>query len=1007
MNNNFRREGSTDALPIGYLLHWYELLEVIGRGGYGITYLALDRNLQRKVAIKEYLPLDFACRDATDTVHPVTNNHKELFDWGLHRFLVEARTLAKFNHPAIIRVVSVFEHNNTAYMVMEYEEGDDLAIAYMERAPFSERDLMDLFIPIVEGLALVHDAGFIHRDIKPSNIYVRSDGSPVLLDFGSARQTIGSQTRALTSLVTAGYAPFEQYNESEDAQGAWTDIYGLGATLYFCMTGAKPADAMERGSALLKNKSDIYQPLSRMADLPYSDALKLAVDHALMFHAEERPGNVVEWSDMLTGRVLAAPLPVAAQTDNAATPDSQPAAAAPDDSVVASGNTVSDEAVDSSTGPATVVRGQAARDVVNTADPATTGQPAAEDDDDSTRVYYRPPHQRANDQTDSQLADSPSGNAPGPTMGETTSDAEPEPELPADAAKAAAARVNAAEEPTTIGAIPPSVPVKSSDAQSAPQVQAVASGTHKETPPKVSPVAQWQGKLRLLSEKASASASKVVDQLTTFFATRTKNQKLAAAGTGVVVVLVVTGGLLIGAGNDAPPTKTLTVKAEDSANATTAPVSQSEDLQVNTQDHESTIEQATQELVQGLLAQAKLDIANNRILEPEDDSAVYRYKKVLTLQPDNEDARQGLGALTKRYENLINTTIDEKSWKQAKQQIQELKQITNDPEVIKPLQARLKDYEKQLKAIAKHLDQADRYLKRNRLTRPKSANALALYTKVLEIDPDNKRANKGVNKIVGKLSDFMRDQIKSGRISNAENTYKKIESIDPTAPVLAEAESKLSAIVERRKSVTKLLKTAERDFIRGNLTRPAGKNAYDRYRKVLRISPSNKEAREGIDRIYGYYVSSYYQYLNEARFDKAKAVVNTLRRIDYGKKQIVVMRSMIQDEKVAAKQEPETIKLMLSQLEKGLKNKDLAAVEHLSSFKHKKPQFVKQLFNNYATYSVNVMQTDHDLKSHQAKARINFSDLVAEDDDSGEAKKEIKVDIKVSRNEDKEWKITW
>ncbi|MGD8567630.1 MAG: protein kinase [Gammaproteobacteria bacterium] len=979
MNNNFRREGSTDALPIGYLLHWYELLEVVGRGGYGITYLALDRNLQRKVAIKEYLPLDFACRDATDTVHPVTNNHKELFDWGLHRFLVEARTLAKFNHPAIIRVVSVFEHNNTAYMVMEYEEGDDLAIAYMERAPFSERDLLDLFIPIVEGLALVHDAGFIHRDIKPSNIYVRSDGSPVLLDFGSARQTVGSQTRALTSLVTAGYAPFEQYNESEDAQGAWTDIYGLGATLYFCMTGAKPADAMERGSALLKNKNDIYQPLSRMADLPYSEAMKLAVDHALRFHAEERPGSVLEWADMLTGRVQVAPLPAVSQTDTATTADSQDIDAVVDD---------------------TVVRGQAEHNTSN------TGHPADEDDDDSTRVYYRPPHQSSNDKTDSQVTDNSSGDASAPNTGKMINSAEPD--LPVDRAKGAAARVNTAEDPTTIGSLPQSTTGKPSPAQSAAPAQTAFTEAHKESPAKVSLIAQWQRQLGAMVQKALAGASYAAGKLKVFFASRTKTQKLAAAGTGLVVVFFMAVGLLIGAGNDAAPTKTLKVKAGETGSATASPVTQSADSPVNNQDHESTIEQATQDLVQGLLAQAKLDIANSRILEPANDSAVYRYKKVLTLQADNAEARQGLAALVNRYENLINATIDEQSWQQAKQQIQELKQITDDPQVIKPLQARLKDYEKQLKTVARHLDQADRYMKRNHLTRPKSANALALYTKVLEIDPDNKRANKGVTKIVAKLSDFLRDQIKSGRISSAEKTYKKIESINPGASVLAEAESKLSAIVERRKSIVTLLKSAERDFIRGNLTRPAGKNAYDRYRKALRISPSNKEAKEGIDRIYGYYVSSYYQYLNEARFKKAQDIVSTLRRIDYGKKQIVILRRMIQDEKAAAKQEPETIKLMLSQLAKGLKNKDLSAVDHLSSFKHKNRQFVKQLFNKYATYSVKVMQTDHDLKSHQAKARINFSDLVAEDDTSeATKKKEIKVDVKVSRNEDKEWKITW
>ena len=147
-----------------------------------------------------------------------------MYQWGLARFLKEARTLAKFNHPNIVRVLSVFEHNNTAYMVMEYEQGEDLSAVFKKRDNFSEEDLLDIFIPVLDGLALVHSEGFIHRDIKPSNIYIRNDQSPVLIDFGSARQSTG-QTRTLTSLVTYGYAPFEQYNEGHEKQGAWTDIY--------------------------------------------------------------------------------------------------------------------------------------------------------------------------------------------------------------------------------------------------------------------------------------------------------------------------------------------------------------------------------------------------------------------------------------------------------------------------------------------------------------------------------------------------------------------------------------------------------------------------------------------------------------------------------------------------------------------------------------------------------------------------------------------------------------
>jgi serine/threonine protein kinase/tetratricopeptide (TPR) repeat protein len=1025
MDNNFRREGSTDALPIGYLLHWYELLEVIGRGGYGITYLALDRNLQRKVAIKEYLPLDFACRDATDTVHPVTNNHKELFDWGLERFQVEARTLAKFNHPAIIRVVSVFEHNKTAYMVMEYEEGDDLAIAYMERAPFSEQELLDIFVPIVEGLSLVHDAGFIHRDIKPSNIYVRSDGSPVLLDFGSARQTIGSQTRALTSLVTAGYAPFEQYNESEDAQGAWTDIYGLGAALYFCMTGSKPADAMERGSALLKMKDDIYQPLSQMDSLPYSYGIRLAVDHALRFHAEDRPQDALQWADMLTGIIEPAPLPAGMAVESELEPEEVDAGgySEADDTVVApASNDISNDISHVPDGDkAATVTGKPAEQSIQ----ETLQHYEEDEEDDSTIVYHRPPHKPAAEHTVLGTAAAPSrDNSDERQEVDTRADSHAHVVQPTTVHQAESSAPSSAEGDTATehpggsvferGTTPSSTASSSQQpTESSPEPPTPQSPDQQPSPvAKDNVVGQWRDKLQTVSATiitGTVSKTKALrERVSEFLDDRTPKEKIAAASVGGVALLLV-GGLLVMAGNDSTDSaETMTVKLSTPEPASTTGQSTIDEPATATQSHESTIEQATQDLIQGLLAQAKLDVANNRILEPEKNNAVYRYKKVLSLQSDQPEALQGLAVLTRRYENLINATIDEQSWEQAKQQIAELKQITDDPRVIKPLQARLKDYEKQLQTMAKNLARAEQYMKSNRLTRPESGNALLLYTKVLEVDPDNKRASEGVNKIVVKLSDYLRQQIKSRRFSTAEKTFSKIESIDPSAPVLAEAEGKLAAVVERRKSVGKLLKSAERDFIRGNLTRPPGNNAYAKYRKVLRISPGNKEAKKGVDRIYGYYVSSYYQYLDEARFKKAESMVNTLRRIDYGKKQIVILRRMIQEEKLAARNEPETIKLMLSQLEKGLKNKDLSAVDSLSSYKNKNRQFLKQLFDKYSTYSVKVMQTDHDLKSHQAKARVNFSGLVVDDSDNNEnQQKDIKLDIKVSRNEDKKWTITW
>lgn len=312
-----------DVLPKGFSLHWYEVQSVLGRGAFGVTYLARDKNLDQLVAIKEYFPNEFSTRESGFTVHPTSSQNKEMYEWGLNRFIREARTLAKFKHGNIVRVLSVFENNNTAYMVMEYERGKELSRLFKEKEHFTEQELLDIFLPIMEGLKLVHDAGFIHRDIKPSNIYIREDGSPVLIDFGSARQVSGAPTRALTSLVTYGYAPFEQYNESEEKQGPWTDIYALGASLFLGLMNELPIESLTRGSSMLSTGIDSYKPLSITLAGQYSTSFLLAIDHALLFHANERPQEILAWANMLSGKkdVPALPASMSKKTLLAENPD--------------------------------------------------------------------------------------------------------------------------------------------------------------------------------------------------------------------------------------------------------------------------------------------------------------------------------------------------------------------------------------------------------------------------------------------------------------------------------------------------------------------------------------------------------------------------------------------------------------------------------------------------------------------------------------------------------------
>jgi serine/threonine protein kinase len=292
-----------NSLQPGYKLHWYHIIKILGQGGFGITYLAHDTNLDQQVAIKEYLPTDLAVRENDISVHPVSEGHRESYEWGLEKFISEARTLAKFKHHNIVRVLSVFTENNTAYMVMEYEHGEPMDALLKNKKTIEEGKLKSILMPMLDGLEQIHKEGFIHRDIKPPNIYIRMDGSPVLLDFGSARQSLGIQTQTLTTMVSPGYAPFEQYTSKSDKQGPWTDIYGLGATLYRAVTGIGPTDAMDRSEALLHTNKDIYIPASRIAGDNYSEEFLAAIDHALLFKTDERPQSIDEWREELDGGI--------------------------------------------------------------------------------------------------------------------------------------------------------------------------------------------------------------------------------------------------------------------------------------------------------------------------------------------------------------------------------------------------------------------------------------------------------------------------------------------------------------------------------------------------------------------------------------------------------------------------------------------------------------------------------------------------------------------------------
>ena len=283
------------ALPQGTRIREFEFHRVLGHGGFGITYLGWNLSLDIPVAIKEYLPVDLATREQDGSVVSQTAQAAADFQWGLERFVDEARTLARFQHPNIVGVHQYFEAHSTAYIVMDYVEGEDLSAHLERKGTLQEAELKAILYPLLSALDVIHQADFLHRDIKPGNIVLRdTDGSPVLLDFGAARQAIEAKSRSVTSIVTPGYAPIEQYS-SRGRQGAWTDIYALGGVCYRALTGQAPEDATDR------MRDDPLVPVAQQCAGRASAAFLSAIDWALSVDEGARPQRVGAWREAMEG----------------------------------------------------------------------------------------------------------------------------------------------------------------------------------------------------------------------------------------------------------------------------------------------------------------------------------------------------------------------------------------------------------------------------------------------------------------------------------------------------------------------------------------------------------------------------------------------------------------------------------------------------------------------------------------------------------------------------------
>ncbi|MGC4061930.1 MAG: protein kinase [Aquabacterium sp.] len=293
--------GGGNALPIGHRLHEFEITGLVGEGGFGIVYLARDTQLERTVAIKEYMPASLAMRSPDLSVSVRSERHHETFTLGKRSFVNEAKLLASFDHPALVKVYRFWEENGTAYMVMPFYQGPTLKTWLREqKAAPDEAWIKGLLGPLLDALEAIHADSCYHRDIAPDNILLLGPGKPLLLDFGAARRVIGDATQALTVILKPGYAPVEQYAEVPSMkQGPWTDVYALSAVLYATVMGKAPPPSVGR---MMK---DDLTPLMQSAAGRYSAPFLAAIDAGLTVHPDKRLQNVAA----LRERLFATELP--------------------------------------------------------------------------------------------------------------------------------------------------------------------------------------------------------------------------------------------------------------------------------------------------------------------------------------------------------------------------------------------------------------------------------------------------------------------------------------------------------------------------------------------------------------------------------------------------------------------------------------------------------------------------------------------------------------------------
>ncbi|MGH8468593.1 MAG: protein kinase domain-containing protein [Gammaproteobacteria bacterium] len=294
-------KANPDPLSPGWDVYGYRIDGVLGQGDYWFTYLANDLTLGRAAIITEYMPSEIAIRDARGVIHAASAEHDAEYHAGLDCFLADAKTLTTIRHHNIVQFLDSFDANNSAYLIVAHEQGKNLEQLF-DSSNMEEEELLAIMSPILDGIEEIHARGYIHRYIQPSNIIVRPDGRPVLTGFNPGAGALFKPASTAAKHFPSGFAPIELHYGDSELQGAWTDIYSLGATLYQALVGVAPADALERCREIVQNRADPLMSAPQVGQGHYSSAFLKAIDHALRFLPTQRPLTVAAWRTEFAGQ---------------------------------------------------------------------------------------------------------------------------------------------------------------------------------------------------------------------------------------------------------------------------------------------------------------------------------------------------------------------------------------------------------------------------------------------------------------------------------------------------------------------------------------------------------------------------------------------------------------------------------------------------------------------------------------------------------------------------------